>query len=373
MQNSHQFQALDTLFFKDGRPFSMAEESWATGIFPPYPSVFYGGLRSLYFVDHLDQLGFANKPLDPTAKLKITGLLPAIQPKGGNAQAAFPIPLDCYALKENREAPMQTFVLAEKDKQLLADYPLSHLLKTRTAEKIEEMGSRAVLPQTAFEAYLQGQSEGISFARISDFSTEEPKIGIARDPVTRTAKDGNLYRLGMRRLEGKKGSFSFLIASEGLELPQEGLSRFGAEGKAIDYGCIDFPKIPCPIDESAEYFRLYLATPAIFHEGAMPNAWLKKHGLEILAAANGRTEYIGGFDIQAGRPKPMYRAVPSGTVYYIHKKGGIGKALLDQLHQGSIYHLAPPDCTLRNSYGKEGFGLSYLATLSIDPQTSNPQ
>jgi CRISPR type III-B/RAMP module-associated protein Cmr3 len=36
----------DTLFFRDGRPFSMGTETWATSIFPPYPSTVYGAIRS---------------------------------------------------------------------------------------------------------------------------------------------------------------------------------------------------------------------------------------------------------------------------------------------------------------------------------------
>ena len=41
-----QLDALDTLFFKDGKPFSLGEETWADGIFPPPPSVVYGATRT---------------------------------------------------------------------------------------------------------------------------------------------------------------------------------------------------------------------------------------------------------------------------------------------------------------------------------------
>ena len=44
-----QIDPLDTLFFRNGKPFTMGEETWADAVFPPYPSVVYGALRSAYF------------------------------------------------------------------------------------------------------------------------------------------------------------------------------------------------------------------------------------------------------------------------------------------------------------------------------------
>lgn len=42
-------EAFDTLFFRDGKPFSMGDDVWANGVFPPYPSTLYGALRASYF------------------------------------------------------------------------------------------------------------------------------------------------------------------------------------------------------------------------------------------------------------------------------------------------------------------------------------
>lgn len=68
---------LDTLFFRDGKPFSMGDNDWADGIFPPHPSVFYGALRSAYIGKNIDCIGkISNKsdPDDPTQKLKILNI-----------------------------------------------------------------------------------------------------------------------------------------------------------------------------------------------------------------------------------------------------------------------------------------------------------
>ena len=69
-----QIDPLDTLFFRDGKPFTMGEDSWASGIVPPYPSVIYGALRSAYFSNHITELKKATKWDDPTMNLKIKGI-----------------------------------------------------------------------------------------------------------------------------------------------------------------------------------------------------------------------------------------------------------------------------------------------------------
>ncbi len=62
---------VDTLLFRDGKPFSMGENTWPDTVFPPYPSVIYGALRSTYFANHINELGKANREDDPTKKLRI--------------------------------------------------------------------------------------------------------------------------------------------------------------------------------------------------------------------------------------------------------------------------------------------------------------
>ena len=40
-----EISALDTLFFRDGKPFSMGENHWTNSIFPPNMSTVYGADR----------------------------------------------------------------------------------------------------------------------------------------------------------------------------------------------------------------------------------------------------------------------------------------------------------------------------------------
>jgi len=51
-----EIKSFDTLFFRDGKPFTMSEDNWADGIFPPPPSVIYGALRAAYFAQYPSEL-----------------------------------------------------------------------------------------------------------------------------------------------------------------------------------------------------------------------------------------------------------------------------------------------------------------------------
>jgi len=355
-------RALDTLFFRDGKPFSMGEETWAKGIFPPYPSTVHGMLRSVYFSDHLNQLSGANTPADPTTRLTIYGYLPSL-----NGAPAFPIPNDLYAIDKSKNQKALLFKFRESDAGggIISSYKHAFVLETHGNVKIEELGGKALLRKEVFENYLNGKAGEYPFERITQYVEDEPKIGIGRDFNTRTASEGKLYRVSMQRPQGKEGEITFLVKFNGITLPEKGLSRFGAEIKAIEYENYSFPNISNPLDDNDTHFKIYLASPAVFEEGLYPGEWFKNHGLKLLAAASGRHQYIGGFDLSKQEPKEMRRAVPAGTVFYIEetgvKKAGSVKHLL---HEGSIYNLAPSNNSYKEEYQKRGFGLTYLGKIN---------
>jgi CRISPR-associated protein Cmr3 len=54
-----EIHALDTLFFRDGKPFERGEESVANGSFPPLPSVIYGALRTAFLGESFEKQDFA--------------------------------------------------------------------------------------------------------------------------------------------------------------------------------------------------------------------------------------------------------------------------------------------------------------------------
>ena len=101
-----QLEPMDTLFFRDGKPFTMGHDVWASGIFPPFPSVIYGVLRSAYIsyygsLGKFYQGGMKEKIGTPDAKgpFEIRGIF--LKKK---QDALFPLPLDLVVNKEKKAA-----------------------------------------------------------------------------------------------------------------------------------------------------------------------------------------------------------------------------------------------------------------------------
>lgn len=364
MKSTFELSAIDTLFFRDGKPFSMGDETWAESIFPPYPSVFYGMLRGVYFADHLDQLKNANAVNDPTKNLKITTLLPA-----GNGEIFYPIPADLYAPKGEPPKVVKRlkYHKTPDPQSFISEYELPGFLKATETGKLLDLGGKAFLTLNEFKDYLNDKKNSFSCELVDGYVTKEPKIGIGRDFNTRSATEGKLYRVEMKRFSGDKGELTFIVGLEGLMFKNpKGLARFGAENKSISYLEKKKYSIPPVVDLNVEYFILYLATPAIFGEGAVPFSWFKNYGLDLHAAVIGRTQYIGGFDLKNAEPKPMHKAVPEGSVYYLRSLDPAKRAqIISLLHEGNIYNLAPVGDKYRDRYQKEGYGLTYLGKFSI--------
>jgi len=96
---------LDTFFFRDGKPFSRGQETWADGIFPPSPSILYGALRAIYFSEYPDEFNKANTPDDPTLNLKIKGIF-----LGMGKLIYLPVPADFVIAKAKDKNGKQAVV-----------------------------------------------------------------------------------------------------------------------------------------------------------------------------------------------------------------------------------------------------------------------
>ena len=349
-----QIDPLDTLFFRDGKPFRMGEDTWSNSIFPPSPSVIYGALRGAYFATHIDELKKANREDDPTKDLEIKGIYLKI-----NDEFYFPMPMDCVKQKDSQKS--EGFIsLPTSKKEFVSNYPkLDKILISNN--KVENI-QNAILDIITFEDYLNGTVNKIVYSKIDDYLINEPKIGIALSSQTHSSQEGMLYRVDMKRLENNKGEkINIVVDFEKLDLPKEGLIKFGGEGKAAKYSeykenniAIDFSEFK----DNDNQFKIVLTTPAIFKNGWLPD-WIdednlkgeyRKLKLKLLTAAIGKPIHIGGFDIKEKKPKPMYKAIPAGSVYYFELEDGDIEEVKNIFHQKTISDIYP----------EQGFGIVYV-------------
>ena len=358
-------KALDTFFFRDGKPFNKDGDNWVSSLFPPAPSVFYGALRSTYFAENISQFAKANQGGDPTQKLKVKGVFMQV---GGTVY--FPLPLDLVKEKDKDKGVLP---LALQENNFISNCRTEMVLKPPKKLKVENIEG-GLLDDLSFKDYLSGDFLELPYRKLSEFITFEPKIGIALNSATGTAKEQHLYRVEMIRPEAscltgelRSGKLNILVDYDKLSLPPQGLMKVGGENKAMAYEHCEDDEIPCiDMDWSqakGKRFKVYLATPAKFAKGWLPK-WIDEESLvgtykgvklKLLTAAVGRYIPIGGFDIKKNQPKPMFRAVPAGSVYYFEVLDD--SDLTEVLNKFHYENISDFD-------GQQGFGLAFAGGIS---------
>ncbi|MBN2835286.1 MAG: type III-B CRISPR module-associated protein Cmr3 [Candidatus Delongbacteria bacterium] len=339
----------DTLFFKDAKPFTMGEDTWATGSFPPSPAVIYGMLRTTYAAQN--NISLANIEV-ATKDLRINSL--HLKTKNG---LLFPYPADIFQPKEENGKRGEINIMKLKRNSIISNidiiqYPF--ILSPETNKKLEDNFDNDFFDKISFDNYINSVNNDFLVTKRSELIELEPKIGIARDKDSNQIYEGRLYRVGMLRIrEGVK----ILVDFENLELELKGFLKFGAENKMAHYEVSNEAKIKLP-EIKNEFVKLYLATPAIFKNGSIPEFISNRNfdgiDFELLTMAIGKPLFIGGFDMKNRKPKPMKKAVPAGSVYYL--KCSEAKVLVEKLHGKSISEIYP----------EQGFGICYCGTFNLD-------
>ena len=316
--------ALDTLFFRDGKPFSSGDETWGDTVFPPRPSVIYGALRTAYM---FQQNLTPSQLLEDTEGFKIHNIYLL-----ANDETAFPMPLDLIKYDADieylRKTPIDT---------ALSSINTSHVLVAPKKQKADDLGSNGILRGNNLRRYLLNAT--VQVDTLSDYMTFEPKIGTGRDDLIRTTvgdASGMLYRVAMQRLEGKDNNnhLKIAIVYEGLDkLDESGLLRLGGEGKTASYKTDNIVFDLPPLTGLTSELKIYLTTPTIFENSWCPQWLLDGHinnvKVHLQTCALGKPILIGGFDMKEQRPKKMYKAVPAGSVYHVETENA--QALYENL------------------------------------------
>ena len=370
----YKIKPLDTLFFRDGRPFTMGSESWAKPIFPPYPSTLYGIVRSWLIFEKGNLEDFKKEklkeivgtPNEKNEKLIIKGPFIA-----NNDLLYFPLPKDL--LEAKKDETLKSISLKQKSKIFISDYNLKKILLNNTQDELEESSGyftindlKDYLQDNHDNHYNQDNHYNLNSIKTNEILNTELKIGIKRDKTKFTSEEGYLYKIPMIRL---KENVSLTFNIEGINnLPEKGFLPVGGEGKPVIIEKIennlleDLQNINFNFEN--KIFKIYLATPSIFENGWYPG-WINKENFEgkynnvklkLIACSIGKYENIGGWDICNKKPKPMYKAVPAGSVYYFK--------ILDNTKPGKIKELFHFK-NISDINPEEGFGLSLIGEVKI--------
>ncbi len=326
-----QIEALDTLFFRDGKPFSMGEDTWADGIFPPPPSVIYGALRTAWASENNIPLSEIDEKTEGLVIEDITYSTPDFD--------LYPIPNDLFLQKNYK-----TSILQLSDKNFESNTEFSKILLHNKSEKREDSHGKW-LTKANFNKYVRAEKD-IEY-EVKDIFVE-PKIGIGRNNLSKTSEDGMLYRTGFIRIP----EFYIKLKVKGLKFENDFFLKLGADNKLCS-AKIESTENTKEFIAKSKYFKIYLKTPAIFKKGQNPEFFANKK-ISLITVATGKPMLIGGFDMKKKKPKPMYKAVPAGSVYYLQAESTeIIQELSDRFNGKSISDIYP----------EQGFGIIRLANI----------
>ncbi|MDI9870615.1 type III-B CRISPR module-associated protein Cmr3 [Flectobacillus roseus] len=364
MQTIH-IQASDNLFFRDAKPFELSEESWASSLFPNIsPGTFLGAIRTAFGAqNNLDVTKIKDSTL--TATIKSFGITVG-NDLSDDIYPTFSMPCDLVG-NGGKTKGLQIV------DNTFSSNPFKKVLLNNQSEKTEDLDTFRMSLED-FQAYLNGTKvfsydKNNSLYNLNDFCIIEPKIGIGRDKSRNVTKESALYRVGMNRMEGKKGKLHFFATLNNIVLEKDGILKLGGENKTALYQEGTLIDVDFPIfDETTFVFKLYLFTPAIFQNGSIPDfinpqsyeGKINGVEVELLTSAIGRFVSYGGFDLYNNSPKVLYKAVPSGSVYYFALKNkNQPQKQIEQL----IHFFNSEKNSISTERKNEGFGIVYVANI----------
>ena len=344
---------LDTLIFRDGKPFGDVEgDNWANSFSFPNPTTIYGAIRSIYFSQNPEEFKYANKENDPTKNLKINGIFFKY-----DENLVFKKPFDIYLIEKDKKKKKYKGKIFSLRENYNTNNPLKYIF-TALDEKIEDKEGFLVEDLLKnYKNYLLSK-ENFNFLLIEEVLSIESKIGIGLNKSTKNVQDGKLYRVGLNRYKG----LEIIVDFEGVEIEEKGLLKLGGEGKGAFYEKIDDLELPKIEKIDSNIFKIVLLTPAIFKNGWYPDFLDENYEgevggikLKLVAAAVGKPEYYGGWDIQNNEPKPMYKAVPTGSVYYFE--------LENENDRDKIFKIFNYKSIVEEKLKKEGYGICVIGKV----------
>ena len=363
----------DTLFFRDHRPFDAGIQKYSQPLFPT-PMTFMGALSQAYF--------------DKSNKDKKNFFAGALDSQLGKYDAGLNLRGDsCYSIKG---------LFLVDHKAILISVP-AHYLSKKDANRdsreytvkafFPEAGNQIQIPETDYEfrsgyirldQFLRNEFKR-EIDRFQGVYHEEHRVGIAIERNSNSTEKGALYFTTHQRFKQKLNEkSSFLVCYQtydGNELEMIDAVRLGGESRLAYADKSDtkyylettlttfINKLKANIQNSFQSknksttfrFMVYLLTPAIFKKGWQPENWPWKERARLVAACVPKPVWVSGFKIEkgrGGRPRPLYKAAPAGSVYFFESEDD---SLKSELLENFILGVSVSEV-----YPQAGFGMTLI-------------
>lgn len=381
---------LDVLYLRGNALFGGPGDH-GEALMPPWPSLAAGALRARMLAD-AGQSAFRKAngrflpldgplgaclgtPEDPGSFQVRLFTVARHNADGGGVEPVFPLPAD---LSCSQDDPVARYLhpADRRDGAVTSSYPLPRLPILRQGKPAKPQTGRW-LTATGFQDYLAGRPiSADAMTETKHLWKTDPRLGIALDGTKRTAAKGQIYTVDAVAMRAGAG---FCVAVDGADglLPEEGLLRFGGDGRGAEISlCAPvLPEPPWTEIERTGRFRLILASPGMFGSGWRPDSVdedlvlrLPGTSARMVAAAVPRAQVVSGWDIANWKPKPAERVAPAGAVYWFEGLDG-GLDGLGRLAGEGFWAARPPVASHRQRQRQaEGFNRVFVAAWAVDDQ-----
>lgn len=331
-------EAIDTLMFRDGRPFNQSDAGagQARSVFPPFPPTVVGATRLML----ARQLGFDGNNGWPTASLgdgvdwRDKGRLGPLEFSAPmllrNDAPLFPAPLFLASTKE--ETIVRLRPGAPRACDLGAAVRLPEPEKSVSGIKILE---QHWLSRDLMERVLSGSPVNKDqIVAASGLWQWETRVGIGRDRDNRVANTGQIYLAShVRPREG----VSLGVNVSGLAAePNSCMQALAGEHRIAEFRPtakpFGLPSAPSRFPDG-RYF-VSLLSPALVDALPGPSEGLADLPGVVVSACLGKPVRIGGWDSQRREPIPLREAIPAGSTWFLQASERDDIAALNGKHLG---------------------------------------
>lgn len=317
---------LDSWFFRDGRPFHQGEASAdVESIFPPTAFTVVGAIRA-YLAGKMGwRYGRWNEEI---ARVLGDGYnLGSLRFKGPYLgretdkviEPLFPVPL--HLLGKFEEGKGHEYRLLSPGEEIKCDLGRVRLPTAKGIEGFKTL-TRHYITAESLAKVLQGQdiTDDLEIFASKDLWDKEYAVGLARDELSRTAKERYLYSSYKIRLNER---VCLLMGFESWkhDLSDRFALQMGGEGRIAIAEMVDIQKDPftspnLQLKDGRLRFTVTHITPAWLEHWPKPGDGLPGIPGKVVSACLERALRIGGWDSVKKEPVPLKPFIRTGSTWF---------------------------------------------------------
>ena len=323
---------VDTLMFRDGRPFSQSDPgaSAAVSMFPPFSPTLVGAVRAALWKElgkwRADLLGDgtdwqAEGTLGPLSFGAPLVLL--------DGEPVFPVPLHLLEGRNNQDEAQLTFLTPGKPRSCDLGDNVRLPTPEHPLQGVKPIADRW-LTRAGMRDVLDGRLPSAdAFVPVLDLWVSEPRVGIGIDRSTRTTIDGQLYLATHVRLGERTSIYMEICGFERTDLPQRRLQTLGGEHRMaeLDFAPDTAPSLPETTITPDLTCCVIVISPLVMPDLPVPGRQISGLPGRLVSACLGKSTRIGGWDSQGrrcsgkrrGRALPLLEAIPPGSVLFMER------------------------------------------------------